>query len=233
MTTSANTTQTAFYVYELPLRLWHSFNALSIIVLAITGYLIANPLTSLSGEASEHFLMGYIRFIHFTAAYLFIIGFLFRIYWAYAGNIHAKQLFMPPLLTKSFWLGVGHEILWYCFLTAKPKKYLGHNPLALLIMHLVIVWGTVFMSLTGLALYGEGAGQYSWQYQYFSSWLIPLFGQSQDVHSWHHLGMWLMICFIIIHIYVAIREDKLSPQTMLSTIVTGWRSFKDNEPVDE
>ena len=34
----------------------------------------------------------------------------------------------------------------------------------------------------------------------FSSWIIPLFGQSQDVHSWHHLGLWLIVCFAIVHI---------------------------------
>ena len=42
-------TPAAVYVYELPVRLWHSVNALAIVVLAITGYLIANPLASVGG----------------------------------------------------------------------------------------------------------------------------------------------------------------------------------------
>ena len=67
------------YVYEAPVRLWHWLNALSIVVLAITGYLIASPLPSVAGEASEHYLMGYIRFTHFAAAYIFAVGFLARI----------------------------------------------------------------------------------------------------------------------------------------------------------
>ena len=89
------------------------------------------------------------------------------------------------------------------------------------------------MIVTGFALYGEGEGQGSWQYSLFSSWVIPLFGQSQDVHSWHHLMMWVIICFIITHIYVAVREDKVSRQSLLKTIVTGWRTFKDDEPTDD
>ena len=26
-------------------------------------------------------------------------------------------------------------------------------------------------------------------------WVIPLFGQSQDVHTWHHFGMWMIVIF--------------------------------------
>ena len=86
------------YVYEAPVRAWHWINVLSIVTLAITGwYLIASPLPSVAGEASDNFLMGYIRFAHFAAGYIFAIGLLVRLYWAFAGNHHAKQLFMLPV----------------------------------------------------------------------------------------------------------------------------------------
>jgi Ni/Fe-hydrogenase 1 B-type cytochrome subunit len=224
---------TRIYVYELPVRLWHSLNALLIIVMCVTGYLIASPLASPPGEASAHFLMGYIRFTHFAAGYLLAIALLFRLYWALVGNEHARQIFLPPLLSAHFWQGVGYEILWYGFLVKAPKKYIGHNPLAILSMHFVFVWGVLFMIVTGFALYGEGAGQGSWQHNLFSSWVLPMFGNSQSLHSWHHLVMWLIICFVLVHIYVAVREDKLSKQSMLATIVTGWRTFKDEQPADD
>jgi len=139
------------YVYEKLVRLWHSLNALVIVALTVTGYLIASPLASVGGEASDHFVMGYVRFLHFAAGYLLAIGLLFRAYWAYAGNEHARQIFMPPLLSRDFWQGVGHEILWYAFLVKEPKKYIGHNPLAVLFMHFVFVWGIVFMIITGFS----------------------------------------------------------------------------------
>ena len=221
--------QTAIYVYEAPVRLWHWINAIAILVLCLSGYFIGSPLPSLGqGEASDHFLMGYIRFAHFTAAYIMIIGFLFRIYWAFMGNTHAAQIFKPPLLSGQFWREVWHEIKWYLFLIKEPRKYEGHNPLAALTMHIMFVWGVFFMIFTGLALYGEGEGMGSWQYQFFSSWLIPLFGQSQDVHTWHHLGMWVIICFVIIHVYVAVREDIMSRQSIISSMISGWRRFKDD-----
>ena len=224
----------AVYVYQAPLRLWHWINALSIVVLAVTGYFIGSPLPSLPGEASDHFLMGYIRFAHFASGYILAIGFLARIYLVFTGNHHARQLFLPPLFSGEFWAGVWHEIRWYLFLVKEPKKYIGHNPLASLVMHFVFLWGMVFMIVTGFALYGEGTGMGSWQYNLFSSWVIPLFGQSQDVHTWHHLVMWVIICFVITHVYVAIREDIMSRQSIVSTMISGWRMFKDSsKPEDE
>ncbi len=229
----------AVYVYEAPLRLWHWINALSIVTLAITGYFIGAPLPTMPGEASggysgeANYLMGYIRFIHFAAAYIFIVGFLGRIYWAFVGNEHARQLFLPSIFKAEFWDGVLHEAKWYLFLTREPRKYTGHNPLAVIFMHIMLVWGSVFMIFTGLALYGEGTGYDSWQYIYFSSWIIPLLGQSQDVHTFHHLVMWVILVFVIMHVYVAIREDIMSRQSLVSTMISGWRTFKDNREVDD
>jgi Ni/Fe-hydrogenase 1 B-type cytochrome subunit len=219
-------TQSAVYVYETPIRLWHWINALAIIILGITGYFIASPLPTMPGEASDNFLMGYIRFAHFAAGYIVLIGFLGRIYWAFVGNEHAREILIPPVFRKEFWAGVWHELKWYSFLAKEPLKYTGHNPLAVLAMHLMFVWGIVFMIFTGFALYGEGTGPGSWAHTFFSDWLIPLFGQSMDVHTWHHLGMWWIILFVMIHVYVAIREDIVSRQSIVSSMISGWRSFK-------
>lgn len=235
MTTMASKSHSepAVYVYEAPLRLWHWVNALSIMVLALTGYFIASPLPSQPGEAIDNYLMGYIRFVHFAAGYILAVGFLFRIYWAFMGNHHARQLFTPPLLSKDFWSGVWHEVKWYAFVVREPRKYEGHNPLAVLVMHFLFLWMLVFMIITGFALYGEGTGMGSWQFEWFSAWVIPLFGQSQDVHTWHHLVMWAILCFVIVHVYVAIREDIMSRQSIVSTMISGWRMFKDNREPDD
>jgi Ni/Fe-hydrogenase 1 B-type cytochrome subunit len=217
------------YVYEAPLRLWHWVNALAITVLAVTGYFIGSPLPSVPGEASANFLMGYIRFTHFAAGYVLAVGLAGRLYWAVVGNTHAHQLFLPRLFSGRWWREVVYEARWYLFLVKRPKKYVGHNPLANLVMFLMFVLGVVFMIVTGFALYGEGAQAGSWAASAFG-WVIPLFGQSQDVHTWHHLGMWYLVCFVIIHVYAAVREDIVSRQSLISTMVSGWRMFKDNRP---
>jgi len=225
--------QPAVYVYEAPLRLWHWVNALAIVVLALTGYFIASPLPSVPGEASEHFLMGYIRFAHFAAGYVLIVGFVARTYWTIVGNWHAREIYFPQFFSGRWWGEVFHEIKWYFFIAKEPKKYEGHNPLATLVMHFMFLWGVVFMIFTGFALYGEGEGMGSWQYRFFTSWVVPLFGNSQDVHTFHHLGMWVIVIYAMIHIYAAFREDVMSRQSIISTMISGWRTFKDTRPAED
>jgi Ni/Fe-hydrogenase 1 B-type cytochrome subunit len=218
--------RSSIYVYEAPVRLWHWVNAACIIVLATTGFLIASPLPSVTGEASAHYIMGNIRFLHFTAGQILAVGFLLRIYWAFVGNAHARQIFYVPFWRASYWREILHEIRWYSFLAARPKKYIGHNPLAQTAMFFMFTVMLVFMIITGFALYSEGEGRLSWQYKLFG-WVFSLFPNSQDVHTLHHLGMWVIVLFAIIHIYAAVREDIMSRQSIISTMISGERMFKD------
>jgi Ni/Fe-hydrogenase 1 B-type cytochrome subunit len=214
------------YVYEAPVRLWHWLNALAITVLAITGYFIGSPLPSMPGEASAHFVMGYIRFAHFAAGYVLAVGLLGRIYWGIVGNHHARELFWVPIFTAAYWREVGRMLKWYAFIADRPGQYVGHNPLARFAMVFGFMVLALFMVVTGFALYSEGAGVGSWQDKLFG-WVIPLFGQSQDVHTWHHLGLWGLVIFVIIHVYAAIREDIMGRSSVVSTMISGHRTFKD------
>ena len=173
--------------------------------------------------------MGYMRFAHFAAAQILTVGFFGRIYWAIVGNHHAKQLFYVPILNKHWWKEVVFELRWYMFLEAEPKKYVGHNPLAQIAMFFFMTLGITFMLLTGWALYAEGAGQGSLP-DLVMGWLIGLVGNTQILHSLHHLGMWFIVVFMIVHIYAAIREDIMSRQSMVSTMISGHRTFKDDRP---
>ncbi|MFZ5506783.1 MAG: Ni/Fe-hydrogenase, b-type cytochrome subunit [Pseudomonadota bacterium] len=214
------------YVYEAPVRVWHWINALAITVLALTGYFIGSPLPTQPGEASANYLMGYIRFAHFAAGYVLAVGLLGRTYWAIVGNHHARELYWVPLLTKAYWVEVLGMLKWYAFVSPRPGRYVGHNPLARFAMFFGYLLLTLFMICTGFALYGEGAQMGSWQERLFG-WVIPLMGQSQDVHTWHHLGMWGLIVFIILHVYAAIREDIMGRSSVVSTMISGHRTFKD------
>lgn len=214
------------YVYEAPVRAWHWINALAITVLAISGYFIGSPLPTVAGEASDHYLMGYIRFAHFTAGYVLAVGLLGRTYWAVVGNHHARELFWVPIFQRTYWVGLLGMLKWYAFLSPRPGRFVGHNPMARFAMAFGFLTLAVFMTLTGFALYGEGAQMGSWQERLFG-WVIPLMGQSQDVHTWHHLGLWGMLIFVILHVYAAIREDIMGRSSVISTMVSGHRTFKD------
>jgi len=221
--------QKAVYVFEAPVRIWHWVHALCIFVLAVTGYFIANPLPSVGGEASDHFLMGNMRYIHFIAGYVFAIAFLIRVYWAFVGNRYARELFVAPIWKKQWWGDLVHELKYYGFLTRKSHKILGHNPLAQSAMWFFNVVLTLFLIFTGFALYSEGLGIDSWADTLFG-WVIPLLGGSLAVKMWHLLAMWVMLVFVVIHIYMAIRADIMDRESSVSTIFGGWRMFKDDRP---
>ncbi len=217
------------FVYEGPLRLWHWVNAGLIVVLCVTGYFIAKPPPSLPGEASDHFLLGNIRMVHFAAGQLLAVAFLGRIYWAFVGNDHARQIFLLPVWSGKWWREVLFELKWYGFLEPTPKKYIGHNPMAQLAMFTLFVVPVTLQILTGFALYAEGQGTDSWWFAVFG-WVFGVFGDNSfAVHTYHHLFMWVIVVFSIVHIYAAVREDIMSRQSLISTMVSGWRYFKDDK----
>lgn len=226
MQATAATRSKSVYVFEAPVRIWHWVHALSIIVLAATGYLIANPLPSIGGEASEHFLMGNLRLIHFIAGYVFAIGFAVRIYWAIVGNQYSRELFYLPVWRGAWWRNLWEEFKFYIFLRREPPPSVAHNALAQTAMWLFNTILGLFMIATGFALYGEGLGLGSWADTWFG-WVIPLMGGSQSVRMWHILGMWLILMFAIIHIYMAVRADIMDRESSVSTIISGWRTFRE------
>ncbi|MFV3332325.1 Ni/Fe-hydrogenase, b-type cytochrome subunit [Pseudomonas sp. NY15437] len=213
------------YVYEAPVRLWHWINAACIVVLAVSGYFIGSPLPTQPGEASANFLMGYIRFAHFAAAYLFAVGIVGRAYWVLVGNHHARELFWVPLTSAAYWRNFGVWLRYYLAMGPVPKPIFGHNPLSRFAMVFVFLLTALFMLFTGFALYGEGAQMGSWQESLFG-WVLPLLGGSNNVRTLHHLGMWLMIIFIVAHIYAAVREEIYGRLNLIGSIITGYKSLK-------
>ena len=218
----------AVYVWEAPVRLWHWVMMFAMFVLIATGFFIGVPPPTVPGEASENFLFGYIRFAHFAAGYIFAVFFVLRVYWAIVGNKYAREIFIVPfsLLTAKFWKGLINDVLFYLYMKKEPGSYEGHNPLAAVAMFFMYLLGTVWMILSGFALYGEGAGMGSWQFTYFTSWLQPLVGDSQQLHTYHRLGMWYLIIFSMAHMYMVVRQDIFTKETIISTMVNGWRVQK-------
>ncbi len=214
------------YVYELPVRIWHWVITGAIVVLSVTGYFIGAPPPSTGGEASEYFLFGYIRAAHFIAAYLFIFAMLGRTYWAIVGNKYAKQIYLVPFFSKDYWADLFLTIRFYLFMAKEQRRHVGHNPLARMSMFGLFLLSAFFLIFTGLALYGEGVGIESWQYRWFA-WVFSIFGGSMQVHTAHHVGMWAMLIFVMAHVYALTREDILGRGSVVSTMVSGWRNFRD------
>jgi len=218
----------SFYVYEAPVRLWHWATAILVMGLAITGYRIATPAPSALGDTSQLFTMGNMRELHFIFAWLLAIGALWRAYWAIVGSHHARQIYFIPFWSGAWWKEVLSVVRWYLFIDRKTHKWVGHNPLARASMVFMFTLGTTFMIVSGFALYGEQLGLNSWVSHAFG-WAIPIAGSSMTLRSWHHWGMYVLLLFTVIHIYAAVRDDVMGRVSTISSMISGWRTFRDYE----
>jgi Ni/Fe-hydrogenase 1 B-type cytochrome subunit len=214
------------YVYEAPVRIWHWVTMVCIMVLAVTGYFIGAPPPAIGGEATYSFLFGWIRTVHFVTAMILIVAFLVRVYWVFAGNHHARMIFLPPLWSVNLWKGLVGDIRDYLFIGKTESRWVGHNPLALLAMFFMFVLGMVVLIFTGLGLYAQA---YGWGSSWMTAfgWVTALLGTPQAVRTVHHLAMWYMLLFAVVHMYMVFRQDIMSRATIISTMVNGIRMWKD------
>lgn len=188
------------YVWQLPVRITHWLIFLSVLVLAATGFYIGHPFISVSGRARDHFVMGTVRVVHLYAAIVFALSVLVRAYWLLAGNRYARwDQFIPTSRwrLRSTW----ETIRFYAFVDREPAPYPGHSGLAGAAYAIVFLI-ELTMIATGLALYTVYApadSVFQWPRV-----LIPLFGGLQMARLIHHIGMWLLLMFMVHHVYSVI-----------------------------
>lgn len=213
------------YVYELPVRITHWLFVLSFMVLGVTGYFIGSPPPSIGGEASDSNLFGWIRMLHFCAGYVLGVSFAVRLLWAFVGNSHSRSIFLPPLFRLAWWRGMWMQASYYLFLRRESELWVGHNPLAQFAMVFIFSLGTLFMIVTGFALYAQAWGWGETPME-LMGWVFVLFGDPQNVRTLHHLGMWYVLLFVVVHVYMVFREDVMSGASVIGTMVSGIRMFK-------
>jgi Ni/Fe-hydrogenase 1 B-type cytochrome subunit len=219
-TDSAAAAQVEVYVWDLPVRITHWVNVASILVLSLTGYYIANPFFGTRGPATDQFLMGAVRFVHFSVAFVFTMSVLFRVYWAFAGNKYARwQQFLPMKRTRR--RALGRMIGYYTFFRKEPPAEVGHNPLAgVTYIGLYVLFA--LQILTGFALYSQAFTGGVWKTLF--GWIIVAFG-AQPVRLVHDIIMYLIIAFTIHHVYSAVVIDMEERSGLVSSIITGRKSL--------
>jgi Ni/Fe-hydrogenase 1 B-type cytochrome subunit len=214
------------YVWEQPVRWFHWINALTVAVLAITGWLIATPPAIMSGsEASFSYWFGKIRFIHFVAGYIFTANFGFRLYWAFVGNKYSKWRNFFPMRRAQLKQIVDVLKVDILQSSQKPVHAVGHNSMAYFTYA-----GTgllsVFQICSGFALYHPMSG--SWFPSMFG-WMIPLFGDEFTLRIFHYSVMWLFVMFVAVHVYLVFYHDYVEGHGVLSSMVGGWKFLEKRE----
>lgn len=207
------------YVWELPVRVCHWLIALSLAVLAVTGIYIGHPFVIAAGRASQHFVMGTVRAVHFYAAIVFALALVSRLLWMFVGNQYAHwDRFLPVRRIRAS--GLLGTLKFYLFARPRPPAFVGHNPVAGLAY--TAVYGLCLLEVaTGLALYSASAHVDS-PLRLFG-FLVPLVGGLQTARLLHHVTMWLLIAFVVHHVYSALLMAHIEANATMESIFSGWK----------
>ncbi|HEY5948331.1 MAG TPA: Ni/Fe-hydrogenase, b-type cytochrome subunit [Kofleriaceae bacterium] len=216
------------YVWDFVVRATHWTIFLSMILLSVTGVYIGRPWGAAStGPAGQHFAMGWARVLHAYGAIAFTLAVLSRITWMFIGprRIGWRQ-FIPT--TKRRLRDMKSTFLFYTFFRDRPPATIGHNPLAGLTY--VAVFGLyLLMITTGLALYSMS----SHSYMQFWQFLVPVFHGAQTARWLHHVSMWLLIGFVVHHVYSAILTSRVEKNGALDSIFSGYKFLPKDMPDDD
>ncbi len=213
------------YLWHWPIRAMHWLAAGSLVVLVATGLYIGRPYFMTESTGASPYVMGWMRFLHFAAAGVFVATGIVRVYWLFAGNRYERWKALFPVHRRD-WVDLWRIVRKY--LMIRPERgphYLGHNPLQQLSYTFIYLIAAVEV-VTGFALYGlyDPGGFF---YSAFG-WVGPLLGGAQGVRFWHHVLTWVFVVFFPIHVYLSLRSDVTEREGTMSSIFSGGKFVRDD-----
>jgi len=208
------------------MRINHWTVALSIFVLIVTGFYIADPFTVSKGETVGKFLMGHVRFIHILFGTFLVFLSIWRLYLAFFSRFHADW---RDFLAWTDLKALVEQIKFYLLISEHPEKKYLYGPMQALAY--TGCWAMVVVILvTGLILMGAGyhAGLIAIAYKILRP-VERLMGGLAVVRYIHHVFTWLFILFIIVHIYMAFWYDAVLKEGTVSSMIGGrvYKKIKD------
>jgi Ni/Fe-hydrogenase 1 B-type cytochrome subunit len=199
------------YAWEFPVRFTHWINFLCILALSVTGFYIGSPF--IHAYSSKQWIMGWMRLIHFIAAYAFFMSVIIRMYWGLVGNKHA---------CVCTWLGnlssIGSDIKCY-LLIDKSKCHVGHSGLAGL-TYVALFAIFIFEIVSGFAMYSSNHSGVIWTL--LGGWLTGIM-LLPTIRLYHHLFMYVILAFVMVHVYIAWFLDSREMNGMMGSIFTGYK----------
>ncbi len=210
------------YAWEFPVRFTHWINVLCIILLSVTGLYIGKPFVH--AVSSKEYIMGWMRYLHFLAAYTFLMSMIIRLYWAFLGNRYASWRVWFPFTSKQ-WSDLIDAVKFYLFISKKPPYAVGHTALAGL-TYLFVFALFIFQIVSGFALYSVTHDGAIWTV--LGGWLTGIM-YLQTIRLLHHLTMYLIFAFVIAHVYIGWYLDLKERNGLMGSIFGGYKFVSGKE----
>jgi len=222
-------TRIRVYVWDLVVRNTHWIIALTMAILVATGLFMAHPFGFPGTSPDSHFLMGWVRVVHFYTAIFFTLAVLVRLVWFFTSPaLHARwKQFIPVQRYRRREL--LNAIKFYSFFRARPPDVIGHNPLAGLSYAGVFVLYALMIT-SGLAMYAGSAlpGAFMKSFDF----LVPIYGGLQTARIIHHVVMWVLILFVTLHVYANALTSALEQNGEVDSIFAGYK-FVHREDIEK
>ena len=175
--------------HPLSFRILHELIMVSILLLIVTGFYIHRPFVGGAG-----FLMSLARGVHVFFAIVLIIITISRVIAMFVGKDRDWRSFIP---TGSDFKLLPRVLNYYAYIGDEPELKKKYNPLQMISYCLAFVL-IVFQIISGLALrYPDGA---------FSWFNYGFLNNEIEARMAHYVVTWLFIMFLMIHVYLTIRE---------------------------
>jgi Ni/Fe-hydrogenase 1 B-type cytochrome subunit len=203
--------------WSASMRINHWAVAISIFMLIVTGFYIADPFTIYRGETVFKNFMGNVRFIHILFGAFLIFLSIWRLYLAFFSRFHADW---RDFLAWTDLKAMVEQIKFYLLISNHPEKKFLYGPMQAL-AYTGCWMMVVAIIITGLIL--MGAGYHAGLTSVAAFVLKPienLLGGLAMVRYIHHIFTWLFILFIVVHMYMAFWYDAVLKQGTLSSMVS-------------
>ena len=212
-------------VYDGFVRVWHWLNALLVVALIVSGYLIGRPPPSIIGDPENSYVMGYTRLVHMAGSYVFCVMIFARFIWGFLGNKYAMRTFYIPVWSRTWTGHLWHQIKWFFLFAREPRPHVGADPITRTVNIVLFFIPTLVIIVTGFGMYAEAAGRDSWQYKALG-WMSDLSSNTLDWHNLHRLAMWALIVYTIIHLHLVVLDELKSKGSVIGTMINGKRFFR-------
>ncbi|GGD43095.1 Ni/Fe-hydrogenase, b-type cytochrome subunit [Malaciobacter pacificus] len=219
------------------MRIIHWVTVLSMIIAVVTGLYIGHPYyqTFIADPAVDKYVMAWNRWWHFIVAIIFdvtaiLVGYLYffsRFEKPYKKLIPNKQNLVE------FW-----EVLLNLITLNRRKKFDSthsdsFNTVFFTVFHLLLV----LMLFTGLQLYvhalasGTSSIGAWWpaMLHLVTDWTLYVFGGNMGVRYVHHFCMYLILMWVIFHIYYQVWRTIFWQEGDIAIVVGGSKFVKEKE----
>jgi Ni/Fe-hydrogenase 1 B-type cytochrome subunit len=219
------------------MRIIHWVNAICMVVAVITGLYIGHPYyqSFIADPAVDKYVMAWNRWGHF------IVAIIFDVTAVLIGYLYFFSRFEKPYKKL---IPTGKNIKEFCevflnLITFNRRKKFdsshsdSYNIVFFTIFHLLLV----FMLFSGLQLYVHGlaSGESSigtwwpWMLHLVTDWTLDVFGGNMGVRIAHHTSMYLILVWVMCHIYYQIWRTIFWKEGDIAIVIGGSKFVTEEE----